>query len=404
MTDSTQQAAQEPEGKGGEGFDETVEAKSMLQIVISQFRDHRLAVVGFVFICFFLFVGIFADLISLAINIDPDEQNLTERYAPMGSTLERSYDQREYELEQFAKRNADAMPALLAELSGAGILNAGADNEAFISHFAGRSVAALPELRPLTSEAAGDLSSAIEEFMTFHLLGTDEAGRDVLLRLVYGTRISIFVGIIVALAAAIIGLFIGSLAGYYGGIMDAMLMRVTDSLIALPRLPFMIVFAAVDLKQLPLLDLIISGENESIWKVFVVLVIFSWMTVARLVRGSILSIREREFVLAARTLGARDIWIIFRHITPNVIAPLLVAVTLGVGESILSEAALSFLSLGIQPPTPSWGNMLLNAKEMIYEAPHLILLPGVLILITVMSFNFFGDGLQDAIDPKAIRR
>jgi peptide/nickel transport system permease protein len=128
------------------------------------------------------------------------------------------------------------------------------------------------------------------------------------------------------------------------------------------------------------------------------------MTVARLVRGSILSIKSREFILAAKTLGARDWLVILTHIVPNVIAPLLVAVTLNIGNSILSEAALSFLGLGIQPPNPSWGNMLFNAQELIFEAPLLAILPGLLILFTVISFNFIGDGLQDAIDPKAIKR
>ncbi|HEY1080017.1 MAG TPA: ABC transporter permease, partial [Bdellovibrio sp.] len=149
---------------------------------------------------------------------------------------------------------------------------------------------------------------------------------------------------------------------------------------------------------------LITPSNESIIKMVIILCIFSWMTVARLVRGSILSIREREFVLAARTLGAGDGTIIVRHMFPNVIAPMLVSITLGVGESILFEAALSFLGLGIQPPTPSWGNMLNNAQELIYQAPFLAILPGVLILMTTISFNYLGDGLQDAIDPKAIRR
>ena len=128
------------------------------------------------------------------------------------------------------------------------------------------------------------------------------------------------------------------------------------------------------------------------------------MTVARLVRGSILSLREREFILASKTLGATDFTIITRHMFPNVIAPMLVSVTLGVGESILFEAALSFLGLGIQPPTPSWGNMLFNAQELISQAPFLAILPGLLILMVTISFNYVGDGLQDAIDPKAIRR
>ena len=143
---------------------------------------------------------------------------------------------------------------------------------------------------------------------------------------------------------------------------------------------------------------------ESIVKMVAILLIFSWMTTALLVRGAILSLREREFILAARTLGATDWTIILKHMVPNVIAPMLVSVTLGVGNAILFESALSFLGLGIQPPTASWGNMLFNAQELISEAPFLAFIPGFLILMTVISFNYIGDGLQDAIDPKAVRR
>lgn len=237
-----------------------------------------------------------------------------------------------------------------------------------------------------------------------HILGTDELGRDVLVRLIYGTQISLGVGILVALASSMIGLIIGCLAGFYGGFWDTLLMRITDSLLSLPLLPVLIVMAAIDFTKTPILKHIITQQNQAVLKLVVILCAFSWMWVARLVRGSILSLKEREFIMAARTLGASDITIMTRHIIPNVIAPLLVSVTLGVGESILFEAALSFLGLGIQPPTPSWGNMLFNAQEMIHEAPGLAILPGLLILATTISINYIGDGLQDAIDPKTIRR
>ncbi|MBO9667351.1 MAG: ABC transporter permease, partial [Bdellovibrio sp.] len=241
-------------------------------------------------------------------------------------------------------------------------------------------------------------------FKTFHLFGTDELGRDVFIRLVYGTRVSMGVGVLVAIASALIGLLIGSIAGFYGGIVDTVLMRVTDGLLSLPTIPVLILMAAVDMTKIPWLKAIVSTSNESVFKMIIILCMFSWMYVARLVRGSILSIREREFVLAARTLGAKDSTIIIRHMFPNVIAPMLVSITLGVGESILFEAALSFLGLGIMPPTPSWGNMLNNATELIYQAPFLAILPGILILMTTVSFNYLGDGLQDAIDPKSMRR
>jgi peptide/nickel transport system permease protein len=238
----------------------------------------------------------------------------------------------------------------------------------------------------------------------FYFLGTDELGRDVAIRLIYAARVSIGVGILVALISGLIGFLIGSLAGFYGGFIDAVLMRVTDSLLSLPIIPVLIVFAAIDLQKIEWLKDLIGGAHESIFKMVIILCLFSWMTVARLVRGSILALREREFILAAKTLGARDRTIILRHMFPNVIAPMLVAITLGVGESILFEAALSFLGLGIMPPTASWGNMLNNAQEVIYKNIWLAILPGLMILITVVSFNFFGDGLQDAMDPKSIRR
>jgi peptide/nickel transport system permease protein len=264
--------------------------------------------------------------------------------------------------------------------------------------------AVLSSLKSLNIPQASSLIEVVDNFDTFHFFGTDELGRDVFIRLVYGTRVSMGVGILVAIASALVGLLIGSIAGFYGGIVDTILMRVTDALISLPTIPVLIVMAAIDLSKIPWLKAIISTSNESVFKMIIILCLFSWMTVARLVRGSILSIREREFVLAARTLGARDSTIIVRHMFPNVMAPMLVSITLGVGESILFEAALSFLGLGIQPPMPSWGNMLTNAQELIYQAPFLAILPGILILLTTISFNYLGDGLQDAVDPKALRR
>jgi peptide/nickel transport system permease protein len=259
-------------------------------------------------------------------------------------------------------------------------------------------------LKSLKLPEAASLIKTFGSMETLHPIGTDELGRDVFIRLIYGTRVSMGVGVLVAVASAFIGLLIGSIAGFYGGVIDMLLMRITDALLSLPTIPVLIMMAAIDLSKVPALRFLISAQNESIWKMAIILCAFSWMQVALLVRGSILSIREREFVLAARTLGARDSTIIVRHMFPNVMGPMLVSITLGVGESILYEAALSFLGLGIMPPTPSWGNMLNNAQELIYQAPYLAIIPGVLILLTTVSFNYLGDGLQEALDPKAIRR
>ena len=250
---------------------------------------------------------------------------------------------------------------------------------------------------------AQDILNRYGEWTAEHWLGTDEVGRDVFIRLIYGTRISLLVAIVVAFASTFLGIAIGALSGYFGGKIDTMLMRLTDSLLALPTIPILILVASVDPAKVPLLSTV-DHEHISIVKMIFVLMIFSWMGQARLVRGEILAIKEQEYILAARTTGMSHLGIIVRELLPNVVTPVIVSVTLGVGSSILFEAALSFLGLGIQPPTPSWGNMLNNAQEIIYSSPLLAVIPGILILIVTMSFNFLGDGLQDALDPKAIRR
>jgi len=251
---------------------------------------------------------------------------------------------------------------------------------------------------------AQDILNRLGPWTAANPLGTDEAGRDVLMRLIYGARVSLGVAFISAISSALIGLIVGSLSAYHGGIVDTLLMRITDSLLALPLLPILIILAAVDFGKIPSVGALLTGENSSIIKMLIIFVAFSWMVQARLVRGAILSIKERDFVLAAKTTGMSSLAIIAREIVPNAVSPVIVAVTLNVGQAILLEAALSFLGLGIQPPTPSWGNMLTNARELIYTAPMLAILPGLMILVIVMAFNFLGDGLQDALDPKAIRR
>jgi peptide/nickel transport system permease protein len=232
-------------------------------------------------------------------------------------------------------------------------------------------------------------------------LGTDEAGRDVLLRLMYGGRVSLLVGLTAALASALIGTAIGIVAGYYGGRLDAFLMRLTDAVISLPSLALLIVLAAVDLKKLGIPDSIAYSEGVSLYRIIFIISIVGWTGVARLVRGATLSMRTREFVRAAVALGARPRRIMLVHILPNVIGPVIVATTLSVGGIILAESVLSYLGLGIQPPIASWGNMLSNAQEMLTQAPQLVIYPGLAIMVTVIAFNFLGDGLQDALDPRA---
>ena len=236
-----------------------------------------------------------------------------------------------------------------------------------------------------------------------HPLGTDELGRDLLLRLLYGGRVSLLVGLLAALCAAVIGTVVGILAGYYGGWLDALLMRLTDGVIALPLLPLLIVLAAVDLTKLGLPDALANSESASLYRIVFLIAIVGWTTVARLVRGATLSLKQREYVRAAEAMGASGLRIMFVHILPNAVSPVVVATTLSVGNVILFESVLSFLGLGIQPPIPSWGNMLTNAQELIWSAPALAVYPGLLIFITVIAFNFLGDGLQDALDPRAIQ-
>lgn len=233
-----------------------------------------------------------------------------------------------------------------------------------------------------------------------HPLGTDELGRDVLVRLLYGGRVSLFVGVAAALASAVIGTGIGLLAGYYGGRLDDLLMRVTDGLIALPLLPLLIVLGAIDLTRLGIPPEVAGSEDASLIRIVVLVALFGWTTVARLVRGATLSARRRDYVLAAVAMGADSRRIMLTHILPNVAAPAVVATTLTVGNVILLESVLSFLGLGIQPPLPSWGNMLTNAQEMVGTAPMLAVWPGLLIFLTVIAVNLLGDGLQDALDPR----
>lgn len=248
-----------------------------------------------------------------------------------------------------------------------------------------------------------DLFNAKQPPSPAHPLGTDELGRDLLVRLLHGGQVSLLVGLTSALCAAVVGTLLGLAAGYYGGRLDALLMRFTDGVIALPLLPLLIILAAVDLTKLGLPASLASSENVSVYRIVLLIALFGWTTVARLVRGATLSMKTREFVRAAEALGASAPRIMLVHILPNVVSPIIVATTLSIGGIILLESVLSFLGLGIQPPLPSWGNMLTSAQELIWDSPALAIYPGLLIFATVIAFNFLGDGLQDALDPRALK-
>lgn len=379
-------------------------ALPMWKMVLSQFMTHKPAVISAAVIFSLLMIAILAPVIENITGLHPDEQNLSYRYlSPLSSSIA-GIDTRETAVEMFIEKNPAAADKVQKALMDQKIVSSENPEDTIFDLIQKDPAEASTALKSLHLPETEKLQSLLNHFNVFHLFGTDELGRDVFIRLIYGTRVSMGVGILVAIASALFGLLIGSVAGFYGGVIDAVLMRITDGLLSLPMIPVLIVVAAIDLTKLPFLKALISTSNESVFKMVIILCLFSWMTVALLVRGSILSLREREFVLAARTLGAKDSTIIIRHMFPNVIAPMLVSITLGVGESILFEAALSFLGLGIMPPTPSWGNMLNNAQELIYQSPFLAILPGVLIFITTVSFNYLGDGLEDAIDPKSMRR
>jgi len=220
-----------------------------------------------------------------------------------------------------------------------------------------------------------------------HPFGTDELGRDVLSRAMYAGRVSLAVGFLSAIGVAVLGTLAGVVAGYYGRLLDSVIMRVVDVLLSVPTIPLYLIMAA----------LVPGGGADRIILIFL---LFGWTGVSRLVRGQVLSIREQDYVEAARAMGASGSRIMLRHLVPNVVAPIIVATTLAVGGFILGESALSFLGLGIQPPTPSWGNMLTRAQEYILNASYLAIFPGALIFVTVLCFNFLGDGLRDALDPR----
>ncbi|MCE3011204.1 MAG: ABC transporter permease [Proteobacteria bacterium] len=388
----------------------------MWKIVFGQFLQHKMAVVGLITILIFVAIALLAPVISAVTGLDPNRQNPLARYLKPGTVAPLGSSQKEEAVLNFENREPQAAQALRADLMSKQLVQSVREEDALYDLAFLEKNQALEVLKKLKTPEAKKFEKVFDSFETYHLLGTDDTGRDVFIRLVYGTRVSLGIGVVVAIMATLIGLIVGALAGFYGGFIDSALMRITDSLLSLPTIPLLILMAAIKGKDFlekigideqeytssAVLSFLL--ENEAIIKLVFILLIFSWMTTARLVRGSILSLKEREFILAAKTLGAKDSTIIVRHLFPNVISVILVSVTLKVGDSILFEAAMSFLGLGVQPPTPSWGNMLFNAQDLIQEAPFLAILPGLLILAVTLSFNYLGDGLQDAIDPKAIRR
>jgi peptide/nickel transport system permease protein len=250
-------------------------------------------------------------------------------------------------------------------------------------------LAAVAILAPVIAPGGYDEQNLFQRYglpSPTHPLGTDDLGRDVLVRLIYGARISLTVASIATLLATLFGVLVGASAGYLGGVVEVVNMRIADIMLSLPALPLLIIFSA--------------ALGPGLTTIVFVLTLFGWMGVARLAHGAVLALRHREFTEAARALGGGAWHNIIVHMIPNALAPILVSATLGFGSRVIAEATLSFLGLGINPPIPSWGNMLTNAQGYIWSQPWLAVYPGACIFIAVLAINFLGDGLRDALDPR----
>ena len=277
-----------------------------------------------------------------------------------------------------------------------------------------------PVLAPYPRDAI-DISSSVrpappgtrDSLGRLHILGTDHLGRDLLTRLLYAARVSMSIAILVVLISESFGAFLGAIAGYFGGTVDSVISRVIEFMLTIPTLPILLIISAILLRRdvvLPLpgfVNQFLSGlllaperEAQKVVVLVFVLVIFGWLGAARLMRGMSLSLSKQDFVEALRAAGASHSRIIFRHIVPNGIAPILVNASLALGGVIVLESALSFLGLGVQDPTPTWGNMLSNSQSYMFQNPWLPLVPGIPLVIVSIGFNFIGDGLRDALDPR----
>jgi peptide/nickel transport system permease protein len=260
------------------------------------------------------------------------------------------------------------------------------------------SVAAIfaPILTPYDPEKT-DLDNMLQPPSLSHPMGTDELGRDLLTRILYGGRVSLSIGVMAMALAVVVGATVGGLGGFYGGWVDNILMRFTDMMLSFPQL-FILIILAIALRDIPI-DALRGSAFASVFSIVLVIAVLAWMQVARLVRASFLSLKEKEFTEASRCIGAPNRRIMIRHLLPNAMSPIIVAATFRVATSIITESGLSYLGFGVQPPTPTWGNMLKNAQELMTRAPWTAIFPGLMIFITVIAINFIGDGLRDALDP-----
>jgi peptide/nickel transport system permease protein len=253
-----------------------------------------------------------------------------------------------------------------------------------------------PYLTPFDPEKT-DLDHMLEAPSAKHILGTDDLGRDLLTRILYGGRVSLSIGVMAMSLAVVIGAVVGGLAGFYGGWVDNVLMRFVDMMLSFPGL-FILIILSLALRDIPI-ERLRGTAFASVFSIVLVIAVLSWMQVARLVRAAFLTLKEQEFIIAAQSVGASNPRIMTRHLLPNAMSPIIVAATFRVATSIITEAGLSYLGFGVQPPTPTWGNMLKNAQTVMTRAPWMAIFPGLMIFIAVIAINFIGDGLRDALDP-----
>jgi peptide/nickel transport system permease protein len=247
-----------------------------------------------------------------------------------------------------------------------------------------------------------DLQHMLQPPSAEHWLGTDELGRDLLTRIFFGGRVSLSIGVMAMALAVAVGAVVGGLSGFYGGWVDNLLMRFTDMMLAFPQL-FVLIILSLALRDIPI-EALRGTAFASVLSIVLVIAVLAWMTVARLVRASFLSLKEKEFIEAARCCGVPNLRIMVRHLLPNAMSPIIVAATFRVATSIITESGLSYLGFGVQPPTPTWGNMLKNAQTQMTRAPWTAIFPGLMIFIAVIAINFIGDGLRDALDPYKVER
>jgi peptide/nickel transport system permease protein len=253
-----------------------------------------------------------------------------------------------------------------------------------------------PYISPYDPEKT-NLDAMLQPPSAQHLMGTDELGRDLLTRILYGGRVSLSIGVMAMALAVSVGAIIGGVAGFYGGWVDNVLMRFTDMMLAFPQL-FVLIILALALRDIPI-EALRGTAFASVFSSVLVIAVLAWMRVARVIRATFLSLKEKEFIEAARCCGVSNVRIMARHLLPNAMSPVIVAATFRVATSIITESGLSYLGFGVQPPTPTWGNMLKNAQTQMTRAPWTAIFPGLMIFIAVIAINFIGDGLRDALDP-----